>query len=100
MFGALFLDRRDTAIMRIFIDTGIRVSGLAGLRYDPDEEDKNDVFLTQRRPYPSQGRRRDLGTDRQEGRSIPRQVHSGARGTPRRRLRGSGSASRGTTRRG
>jgi len=35
--------------MRIFIDTGIRVSGLAGLRYDPDEEDRNDVFLTQRR---------------------------------------------------
>lgn len=47
--GSSFVDRRDTAIMRIFIDTGIRVSGLAGLRYDPDEEDRNDVFLTQRR---------------------------------------------------
>ena len=47
--GATLADRRDTAIMRIFIDTGIRVSGLAGLRYDPDEEDSNDVFLTQRR---------------------------------------------------
>jgi site-specific recombinase XerD len=34
---------------RIFIDTGMRVSGLAGLRYDSDEEDRNDVFLTQRR---------------------------------------------------
>jgi integrase len=47
--GSSFADRRDTAIMRIFIDTGIRVSGLAGLRYDPDEEDRNDVFLAQRR---------------------------------------------------
>jgi integrase/recombinase XerD len=28
--GSSFADRRDTAIMRIFIDTGIRVSGLAG----------------------------------------------------------------------
>jgi len=47
--GATFVDRRDTAIMRIFIDTGLRVSGLAGLRYDPDDESANDVFLAQRR---------------------------------------------------
>jgi integrase len=36
--SATFVDRRDTAIMRVFIDTGLRVSGLAGLRYDPDEK--------------------------------------------------------------
>ena len=47
--GASFVDRRDTAIMRIFMDTGLRVSGLAGIRHDPDDEDANDVFLTQRR---------------------------------------------------
>jgi site-specific recombinase XerD len=47
--GSSFVDRRDTAIMRIFIDTGIRVSGLASLRYDPDDESANDVFLAQRR---------------------------------------------------
>jgi hypothetical protein len=35
--------------MRVFIDTGLRVSGLAGLRYDPDDESANDVFLTQPR---------------------------------------------------
>jgi site-specific recombinase XerD len=35
--------------MRILMDTGLRVSGLAGLRFDPDDEDRNDVFLTQRR---------------------------------------------------
>jgi site-specific recombinase XerD len=47
--GASFTDRRDTAIMRVFIDTGMRVSGLANLRYDPDDDDRTDVFLSQRR---------------------------------------------------
>src|SRR5690242_13934301 len=47
--GASFRDRRDTAIMRILIDTGMRVSGLANLRYDPAKDAANDVFLTQRR---------------------------------------------------
>jgi site-specific recombinase XerD len=47
--GTTFQDRRDTAILRILIDTGMRVSGLANLRYDPDTDDRNDVFLTQRR---------------------------------------------------
>lgn len=47
--GADFESRRDCAIMRVFIDTGVRVSGLCGLRYDPTEESKNDVFLSQLR---------------------------------------------------
>jgi integrase/recombinase XerD len=47
--GSTFEDRRDTALMRILIDTGMRVSGLANLRYDPDDDAQNDVFLTQRR---------------------------------------------------
>jgi len=47
--GASFEDRRDAAIMRIFIDTGMRVSSLVNLRYDPDDENRNDVFLLQRR---------------------------------------------------
>jgi site-specific recombinase XerD len=47
--GSSFADRRDTAILRVLIDTGLRVSGLANLRYDPDDESRNDVFLTQRR---------------------------------------------------
>jgi len=41
--------RRDHAILRILIDTGCRVSGIAGLRYDPDDEDRNDVFLAAHR---------------------------------------------------
>jgi site-specific recombinase XerD len=44
--GTSFEDRRDTAIFRAFMDNGVRVSGLAGLRYDPD---KNDVFLGEKR---------------------------------------------------
>jgi site-specific recombinase XerD len=47
--GSSFADRRDTAILRVLIDTGLRVSGLANLRYDQDAESRNDVFLTQRR---------------------------------------------------
>lgn len=96
--GSSFADRRDTAIMRIFIDTGLRVSGLAGLRYDPDDESVNDVFLTQRRlrsasraetrpGYPSARRPPPLW--------ISTSGH--APGIHRHRPRGSGSASRATT---
>jgi site-specific recombinase XerD len=47
--GAGFVNRRDHAIVRVLIDTGMRVSALANLRYDPDDDNRNDVFLTQRR---------------------------------------------------
>lgn len=38
--------KRDTAILRVLIDNGVRVSGLAGLRYTPDDEETNDVYLS------------------------------------------------------
>ena len=47
--GQDFESRRDTAIMRILIDTGVRVSGLAGLRFDVEDGEKTDVFLQTRR---------------------------------------------------
>jgi site-specific recombinase XerD len=47
--GDGFEERRDTALIRILIDTGMRVSGLANLRYDPADESRTDVFLGQRR---------------------------------------------------
>jgi integrase/recombinase XerD len=47
--GDGFEERRDTAILRTLIDTGARVSGLANLRYHPDDESRTDVFLAQRR---------------------------------------------------
>ncbi|MFE6304961.1 tyrosine-type recombinase/integrase [Nocardiopsis sp. NPDC057823] len=45
-----FLPRRDHAILRMFLDTGVRVGGLVAMRYDPDfpradNPGKNDVFL-------------------------------------------------------
>ncbi len=46
--GASFCDRRDTAIMRVLIDTGMRISGLAGLRYVHGEPEKCDIQLGQR----------------------------------------------------
>lgn len=45
--GKSFTERRDHALMRIFFDNGARVSGLAGLRYTPQDPDTNDVFLSQ-----------------------------------------------------
>jgi site-specific recombinase XerD len=47
--GDDFEARRDTAILRILIDTGVRVSGLANLRWHPEEESRTDVFLSERR---------------------------------------------------
>lgn len=46
--GASFEDRRDTAIIRTLYDNGVRVSGLANLRYSENPDD-NDVFLSKRR---------------------------------------------------
>jgi integrase/recombinase XerD len=47
--GQDFEARRDHAILRILIDTGVRVSGVANLRFDPEADDKTDVFLHQNR---------------------------------------------------
>src|SRR5260370_3661643 len=47
--GQDFDSRRDHAILRILIDTGVRVSGLANLRFDPDSDELSDVFLHQKR---------------------------------------------------
>jgi integrase/recombinase XerD len=46
--GTGFEDRRDLAIVRILIDNGMRISSLAGLRYDAADEERTDVFLEQR----------------------------------------------------
>jgi site-specific recombinase XerD len=50
--GASFADRRDHAIMSVLIDTGMRVSGLAGLRLryaDAAGDERTDVRLKDRR---------------------------------------------------
>lgn len=42
-----FAGRRDTAIIRVFIDTGARLAEIAGLRWMPDDPETNDVDLEQ-----------------------------------------------------
>jgi integrase/recombinase XerD len=46
--GRSFTQRRDTAIIAVFTATGIRLSELAGLRYDPSDPRDSDIDLWQR----------------------------------------------------
>jgi site-specific recombinase XerD len=57
--GSRFEDRRDAALIRVFIDTGARRAEVANLRYIPADETMNDVDL-------DQGILRVLGKGRRE----------------------------------
>ena len=46
--GRGFQDRRDAAVIAVFAATGIRLSELAGIRYDPDEPRRSDIDLQRR----------------------------------------------------
>jgi len=46
--GKAFRDRRDIAIIRLFLDTGMRLKGMGGLRYSTDDPDSSDVDLRRR----------------------------------------------------
>src|SRR5690242_17156242 len=46
--GRSFLQRRDAAIIAVFEATGIRLSELAGIRYDPVDAERSDLDLWQR----------------------------------------------------
>jgi site-specific recombinase XerC len=46
--GKDFRDRRDCAIIRLFLDTGMRLEGMAGLRYNADDPELSDVDLRSR----------------------------------------------------
>ncbi len=43
--GSSFEDRRDTALIRTFIDTGARLAEVRGLRWTPQDPESNDVDL-------------------------------------------------------
>ena len=46
--GRTFAPRRDHAIICVFRATGIQLSELAGIRYDPDSQLRSDIDLWQR----------------------------------------------------
>ena len=46
--GRSFQQRRDAAVIAVFAATGIRLSELAGIRYDPDDPRRSDVDLWHR----------------------------------------------------
>ncbi len=46
--GRSFQQRRDAAVIAVFAATGIRLSELAGIRYDPDDSRRADLDLWRR----------------------------------------------------
>jgi site-specific recombinase XerC len=46
--GKDFRNRRDCAIIRLFLDTGMRLEGMGGLRYSADDPELSDVDLKSR----------------------------------------------------
>jgi site-specific recombinase XerD len=46
--GRAFAERRDAALIAVFRATGIRLSEMAGIRYDADDPGRSDVDLWQR----------------------------------------------------
>ena len=47
--GRTFEDKRDAAVLRLFLDTGLRLAELASLRSDPRDDQRSDVDLEFRR---------------------------------------------------
>ena len=45
--GQDFESRRDSALIRVFVDTGSRLSEVASLRWNPADDTANDVDLDQ-----------------------------------------------------
>jgi site-specific recombinase XerD len=46
--GKTFVDRRDHAIIELFKATGVRLSEMAGIQYDPEHRDRSDLDLDTR----------------------------------------------------
>jgi site-specific recombinase XerC len=53
--GKDFRGRRDTAIIRQSLNTGRRLEGMVGLRYDTHDPDSSDVDLRSRRAHHRHG---------------------------------------------
>jgi len=66
--------RRDAAIIRVFIDTGARLSEVTNLRWDPSEDSNNDVDLELGilRVIGKGGRERTMGIGKKTVRALDR----------------------------
>jgi integrase len=72
--GSSFEDRRDTALLRAFIDTGARLEEIANLRWSPGDPEHNDVDLDEGTLYIfGKGRRpRTVGIGRKTVKALDR----------------------------
>ena len=79
--GRSFAQRRDTAIIAVFKATGIRLSELAGLRYDPGDPRRSDIDLWQREitVRGKGGKARIVKIGHQAARSLDRYLRARAR---------------------
>ncbi|WP_084518031.1 tyrosine-type recombinase/integrase [Microtetraspora niveoalba] len=79
--GSTFIDRRDTAIMRVLLDNGVRGADLAGLRYHPEDDELTDVFLSRHalRIRLKEGRTRMAPIGRKTAAAIDRYIRARAR---------------------
>jgi site-specific recombinase XerD len=79
--GRTFAQRRDTAIIAVFKATGIRLSELAGIRYNPGDLQRSDVDLWQREitVRGKGGKDRIVRIGHQAARSLDRYIRARAR---------------------
>ena len=79
--GNTFARRRDAAILAVFRSTGIRLAGLSGIRYYPDDPDRSDVDLQRREIYirGKSGKDRIVRIDHKAARRVDRYLRVRAR---------------------
>ncbi len=79
--GSTFAARRDAAIIAVFAATGIRLSELAGIRYDPGDPARSDLDLQAReiRIAGKAGKPRTVRIGHQAARSLDRYLRARAR---------------------
>jgi site-specific recombinase XerD len=76
--GRSFADRRDTAILTVFEATGIRLSELAGIRYDPERGDLN-LYGREIRVFGKGGKPRVVTISYEAARSLDRYLRARAK---------------------
>ncbi len=79
--GSTFAARRDAAIIAVFAATGLRLSELAGIRYDPGDPARSDLDLQAReiRIAGKAGKPRTVKIGHQAARSLDRYLRARAR---------------------